>query len=122
MRVGNFVRVLGYGGQYLIDYLCTHAHSFALSVVQAYDASDGADYRGSRKITLGLLSGSLLPLWSALEKTVVQCRADMTQAEQALKVMQQSYYVSYTSIPSVSSFGGAIVRATVLFDGCLMVQ
>lgn len=54
---------------------------------QAYDSSDGADYRGSRKVTLGLLSGSVLPLWSALEKTVVACRADMTKAEEALKVL-----------------------------------
>ncbi|CAN0020567.1 unnamed protein product [Pylaiella littoralis] len=53
---------------------------------QAYDSSNGADYRGSRKVTLGLLSGSVLPLWSALEKTVVACRADMTKAEEALKV------------------------------------
>lgn len=53
---------------------------------QAYISSDGADYRGSRKVTLGLLSGSLLPIWSALEKTVVTCRAEMSKAEQALKV------------------------------------
>ena len=53
---------------------------------QAYTLSDGADYRGSRKVTLGLLSGSLLPIWSALEKTVVVCRAEMSKAEQALKV------------------------------------
>ncbi len=53
---------------------------------QTYDSSDGADYRGSRKVTLGLLSGSVLPLWSALEKTVVVCRAQMTKAEESLKV------------------------------------
>lgn len=53
---------------------------------QAYDSSNGSDYRGSRKVTLGLLSGSVLPLWSALEKTVVACHADMTRAEEALKV------------------------------------
>eukprot|EP00752_Nemacystus_decipiens_P009068 g8096.t1 len=53
---------------------------------QAYDFSDGADYRGSRKVSLGLLSGSVLPLWAALEKTVVACRAEMTKAEEALKV------------------------------------
>lgn len=57
---------------------------------QAYDSSNGADYRGSRKVTLGLLSGSVLPLWSALEKTVVACRADMTKAEEALKVFFSS--------------------------------
>ncbi|CAN0259794.1 unnamed protein product [Ectocarpus sp. 6 AP-2014] len=53
---------------------------------QAYDSSNGADYRGSRKVTLGLLSGSVLPMWSALEKTVAVCRAQMTKAEEALKV------------------------------------
>lgn len=52
-----------------------------------YESSDGADYRGSRKVTLGLLSGSVLPLWSALEKTVAVCQADMSKAEQALKVL-----------------------------------
>lgn len=55
-------------------------------MIQAYDLSNGEDYRGSRKVTLGLLSGSVLPLWSALEKTVVACQAEMTKAEQALKV------------------------------------
>lgn len=53
--------------------------------MQAYDSSGGVDYRGSRKVTLGLLSGSVLPLWAALEKTVVACRAEMTKAEEALK-------------------------------------
>ncbi|CAM9573701.1 unnamed protein product [Ectocarpus fasciculatus] len=53
---------------------------------QAYDSSNGADYRGSRKVTLGLLSGSVLPMWSALEKTVAVCRTQMTKAEEALKV------------------------------------
>ncbi|CAN0398572.1 unnamed protein product [Discosporangium mesarthrocarpum] len=53
---------------------------------QVYVSTDGSDYRGSRKITTGLLSGSLLPMWSALEKTVVACRSEMTRAEQALKV------------------------------------
>ncbi|CAM9618424.1 unnamed protein product [Scytosiphon promiscuus] len=60
----------------------TMQHAWTL----AYNTSDGADYRGSRKVTLGLLSGSVLPLWSALEKTVVVCRAQMTKAEEALKV------------------------------------
>ncbi|CAM9324310.1 unnamed protein product [Choristocarpus tenellus] len=53
---------------------------------QVYISTNGSDYRGSRKISLGLLSGSILPLWPALEKTVVACRSDMTRAEQALKV------------------------------------
>lgn len=56
---------------------------------QAYDSSNGADYRGSRKVTLGLLSGSVLPMWSALEKTVAVCRAQMTKAEEALKVFDR---------------------------------
>lgn len=58
------------------------------TVPQAYDSSDGADYRGSRKVTVGLLSGSVLPLWAALEKTVVACRAEMTKAEEALKASE----------------------------------
>ena len=61
------------------DWLTLHEN-------QTYDSSDGADYRGSRKVTLGLLSSSLLPVWSALEKTVVACRAQTTKAEEVFKV------------------------------------
>lgn len=49
-------------------------------------------------MNLGLLSGSVLPLWAALEKTVVACRAQMTKAEEALKA---SNFVAQSRISSV---------------------
>lgn len=70
------------------DEVDDHDDDDDLTIHQAYDSSDGTDYRGSRKVTLGLLSGSVLPLWAALEKTVVACRVQMTKAEEALKASQ----------------------------------
>lgn len=37
-------------------------------------------------MTLGLLLGSLLPVWSVLEKAVAACSADLSKGDQALKV------------------------------------
>ncbi|CAB1101798.1 unnamed protein product [Ectocarpus sp. CCAP 1310/34] len=102
----HFIRELFKSGKITAEYVPT-GEQHAEWLTKAYDTSNGADYRGSRKVTLGLLSGSVLPMWSALEKTVAVCRSQMTKAEEALKVFDRC--------------GAVVVNRVILDDSTKLV-
>ncbi len=62
----------------------------------AFLESDNDD-RGGRKLNVALLSGVVLPLWPALEQTVMQCRVHLTKAEQVDSLLYCPFLRDITS-------------------------